>query len=174
MSEELIGRFDMEMESPSCTPGASWWGIKIHLDDDISGVFPYLNAELDGVDYRHKAKVLLWDSDKGFRCAFRSNEIAIAPIESRDIAQELCDEIIGMVCDTWSRHHEIEPDYTGKAPPPSMLQLLKLLPRTNCKDCGCPTCMAFAAELIRKSAELAQCDHLSVENRNKLSRLIME
>ncbi len=172
MSDQLVRKFDMEMESPSCTPGASWWGVKIVLDDDISEVFPYLNSELDGADYRHKAKVLLWDSSEGFRCAFRPNEIAIAPIENRNVAQKLCNEIISMVCDTWGRRHEIKPDYTGKAPLPNMIQLLKLLPGTNCKECGCATCMAFAANLMQNNAELSECSPLSTEALDQLARVL--
>ncbi|NQT72909.1 MAG: hypothetical protein HQ553_09075 [Chloroflexi bacterium] len=163
MSEQLIGRFDMEMKSPSCTPGASWWGVKISLDDDISKVFPFLNAELKDADYNHKEKVLLWDSDKGFRCAFRPNEIAIAPVEDREVAQQICDDAIDMLNDIWNRRNQIEPNVAGKAPPPSMIQLLKLLPGTNCKECGYPTCMAFAAGLIKRQAELSGCPHLSSE-----------
>ncbi len=162
----------MQMEAPSCTPGASWWGVKIYLDDDINEVFPYLNAVLDNSDYNHKAKVLLWDSDKGFRCAFRSNEIAIAPIENRDAAQELCDEIIDMIRNTWSKRHEIEPDYTGKVPPPNMLALLKLLPGTNCKECGCATCMAFAANLMQSKSELSECTQLSDEASDQLTQVL--
>ncbi len=172
MSEQLIGRFDMQMEAPGCTPGASWWGVKISLDNDISEVFPYLNAELNDADYNHKARVLLWDGNKGFRCAFRPNEIAIAPIENRDVAEGLCDEIISMVCNIWSRRHEIEPDHTGKAPLPNMLQLLRLLPGTNCKDCGRATCMAFAAELMKKQTELSGCPHLDQGKSDQLARIL--
>ncbi len=172
MSNELISKFHMELEAPGCSPGASWWGVKIYLDDDISEVFPFLNAELNGTDYNHRARVLLWDDDKGFRCAFRPNEIAIAPIENRDTAQEVCDEIIDIVCKTWSRRHEIEPDFTGKAPPPSILQIIKLLPGTNCKDCSYATCMVFAAELMKKQAELSRCPHLPSDAYSQLNDVL--
>jgi acetyl-CoA decarbonylase/synthase, CODH/ACS complex subunit gamma len=39
----------------------------------------------------------------------------------------------------------------------SGLQIFKLLPKTNCKDCGFPTCMAFALQLAAGKAELSQC-----------------
>ncbi len=173
MSEQLIERFDMQMEAPGCTPGASWWGVKISLDNDISEVFPYLNTELNDADYNHKAKILLWDSDKGFRCAFRPNEIAIAPVADREAAQRICDDLIDMLNDTWNRRNQIEPSIAGKAPPPSMIRLLKLLPGTNCKECGCPTCMAFAAELIKRQAELSGCPHLSKEASDQLVGIIL-
>ena len=45
----------------------------------------------------------------------------------------------------------------------SGLQIFKLLPKTNCKDCGFPTCMAFAMQLAAGKAELSQCPHVSAE-----------
>jgi acetyl-CoA decarbonylase/synthase complex subunit gamma len=43
------------------------------------------------------------------------------------------------------------------------LEIYKLLPKTNCKDCGFPTCLAFAMKLAAKQAELAACPHVSDE-----------
>ena len=50
----------------------------------------------------------------------------------------------------------------------SGLQILKMLPRTNCGDCGVPTCMAFAMQLAQGKAELSQCPHVSDEAREEL------
>ena len=43
------------------------------------------------------------------------------------------------------------------------LQIQKLLPKTNCKECGCSTCLAFAMKLAAKKAELAECPYVSDE-----------
>ena len=45
----------------------------------------------------------------------------------------------------------------------SGLDIFKLLPKTNCGDCGVPTCMAFAMKLAQKKAELSACPHASAE-----------
>jgi len=45
----------------------------------------------------------------------------------------------------------------------SGLEIFKLLPKTNCGDCGIPTCMAFAMKLAQKKAELSECPHASDE-----------
>ncbi|MEE8163788.1 MAG: acetyl-CoA decarbonylase/synthase complex subunit gamma [Anaerolineae bacterium] len=47
--------------------------------------------------------------------------------------------------------------------PLSGLEIYKLLPKTNCKECGFPTCLAFAMKLAAKQAELAACPHVSEE-----------
>jgi acetyl-CoA decarbonylase/synthase complex subunit gamma len=51
----------------------------------------------------------------------------------------------------------------------SGLQIYKLLPKTNCKDCGFPTCLAFAMKLAAKQVELGDCPHVSDEATEALS-----
>lgn len=51
----------------------------------------------------------------------------------------------------------------------SGLEIYKLLPQTNCKDCGYPTCLAFAMKLAAKQAELKDCPHVSDEAKAKLA-----
>lgn len=51
----------------------------------------------------------------------------------------------------------------------SGIQIYKLLPQTNCKDCGDPTCLAFAMKLAAGKAELSQCPHVSAEAKDKLA-----
>ena len=48
------------------------------------------------------------------------------------------------------------------------LQIQKLLPATNCKECGSNTCLAFAMKLAGKKAELAQCPYASDEAKRVL------
>jgi len=45
----------------------------------------------------------------------------------------------------------------------SGLQIQKLLPKTNCKECGCSTCLAFAMKLAARKAELKECPYVSDE-----------
>jgi acetyl-CoA decarbonylase/synthase complex subunit gamma len=51
----------------------------------------------------------------------------------------------------------------------SGLEIYKLLPKTNCKDCGFPTCLAFAMKLAAKQAELSACPHVSEESKAALA-----
>ena len=45
----------------------------------------------------------------------------------------------------------------------NIVDVLKILPKTNCRDCKQPTCMAFAAAVLQGRAVLADCPHLSAE-----------
>lgn len=51
----------------------------------------------------------------------------------------------------------------------SGLEIYKLLPQTNCKDCDYPTCLAFAMKLAAKQAELKDCPHVSEQASAKLA-----
>lgn len=50
----------------------------------------------------------------------------------------------------------------------SGMDIFKLLPKTNCQECGVPTCLAFAMKLAAGQAELASCPYVSEESRAKL------
>ncbi len=49
------------------------------------------------------------------------------------------------------------------------IQIFKLLPKTNCGECGVPTCLAFAMNLASGKAELEKCPYVSEEAKEKLA-----
>ena len=49
------------------------------------------------------------------------------------------------------------------------LEIFKLLPKTNCKKCGMPTCLAFAMQLAQKRAKLEDCPDVSEEAKQQLA-----
>jgi acetyl-CoA decarbonylase/synthase, CODH/ACS complex subunit gamma len=51
----------------------------------------------------------------------------------------------------------------------SGIQIYKMLPQTNCKECGFPTCLAFAMKLAAKQVELASCPYVSEESKAQLA-----
>ncbi|UCB57748.1 MAG: acetyl-CoA decarbonylase/synthase complex subunit gamma [Candidatus Omnitrophota bacterium] len=50
----------------------------------------------------------------------------------------------------------------------SGLDIYKLLPKTNCKECGFPTCLAFAMQIAAKKVELSKCPYVSEEAKQAL------
>jgi len=51
----------------------------------------------------------------------------------------------------------------------SGIQIYKLLPQTNCKECGYPTCLAFAMKLAAKQVELSLCPYVSETSKSTLA-----
>lgn len=48
------------------------------------------------------------------------------------------------------------------------LDIYKLLPKTNCKECGNPTCLAFAMALAASKTSLEKCPHVSEQAKETL------
>jgi acetyl-CoA decarbonylase/synthase complex subunit gamma len=49
------------------------------------------------------------------------------------------------------------------------IQIYKMLPQTNCKECGFPTCLAFAMKLAAKQVELSACPYVTPEAKTQLA-----
>jgi acetyl-CoA decarbonylase/synthase complex subunit gamma len=49
------------------------------------------------------------------------------------------------------------------------IQIYKLLPQTNCKECGYPTCLAFAMKLSAKQVELSACPYVTPAAKTQLA-----
>jgi len=171
-TQQLISSYDLELIAPACVPGAATWSAKARLQDDITEVLPYLNAELKGADYNHDAKVLIWKAN-GRKCAFRPHEIDAAPVEVREEAHKIIDELIDRVNDVWERRQDVKPDLK-QIKLPALMAVYKLLPKTNCGKCGYPACMGYAADLRLGKAKPSQCPDLSEENLKHLLALIGE
>jgi ArsR family metal-binding transcriptional regulator len=175
-TDQLIQGYTLELSEPLCVPGAETWSAKAILEDGIAAVLPYLNATLRGAAYHHDPGVLIW-KEQGRKHAFRPREISLAPVADREEARRLIDNVIDTVNRIWERRGEIEPSLRERSLP-SPMAIYRLLPRTNCKQCGYPSCMAYAARLREGEAELSQCPGLSKdscsESRKKLLQLLDE
>lgn len=53
--------------------------------------------------------------------------------------------------------------------PLTALDIYKVLPKTNCGECGVPTCLAFAMQLATKKAAIDECPYATDEARNALA-----
>jgi len=52
---------------------------------------------------------------------------------------------------------------------PTAIEFFKLLPKTNCKECGQPTCLAFAMQLANQKAALDDCPHVAQSAKDSLA-----
>ena len=67
-------------------------------------------------------------------------------MEDRQAAIEELDGLVELVNRTWERRDEITPDHALHQRPTAMA-VYKLLPATNCRQCGQPSCWNFALKL---------------------------
>jgi ArsR family metal-binding transcriptional regulator len=81
-------------------------------------------------------------------------------VEDRDGAEKELRGLIDLVNRTWERRAEIIPDTTTRQRPTPMA-IYKLLPNTNCKQCGEPTCYSFALKLTASHKKISDCPPLA-------------
>ena len=129
---------------------------------DISPALPYVNAELGGWDYDQTNQVLLIKLSDGKWITLRPRTIAIRGARDLEKAHALLAWIKGQINDSYARRHSLTPRYTSQAGL-KIMEILKLLPMTNCKACGYPTCMAYAAALRDGEISLNDCSPLQEE-----------
>jgi ArsR family metal-binding transcriptional regulator len=155
----LIEKYDLDVFTPPCEPGAERFSAIARLTTDIREVLPYLNAILRGAVYNPGAPALTWKKG-GHNIAFHPTQIAVSNVPDREAAIQEVEGLVSLVNRTWERRTEIEPNYEVRRRP-GMMEVYKLLPRTNCKACGEASCFVFANKLVAGHVQLQECPLLN-------------
>jgi ArsR family metal-binding transcriptional regulator len=136
------------------------------LGADVTEVLPYLNTVLKAYDYSADPPTLTLKLP-GKLVTIHPREIAINIVADEGEAEEILAWLKQVINDTWARREGIEPNF-AVAPRPRVLDLLKLLPKSNCGKCGALTCMVFAVELGTGGKAPEQCPELGEGDRDRL------
>ena len=157
--DTLITDYQHELIEDNHSFGSGRYGLRVTFPVDISPAFPYLNAALDDTIYDHENSILIGFSNRK-RYAFRPHEIQLGMIADPSDVSNIIEEVVDLVNKVWKDRDNIEPNYTERKIPP-VFEIYKMLPGTNCKECGYPTCLAFAADLRSGSVRPEACIKLS-------------
>lgn len=130
-----------------------------HLDNDVSPLFPYINGAIPKATYLEKPPYIRFMLD-GFLCGLHPYQGVAALFKDRDQALEFLEKLLAFLNDLDRRRDSLEPNYkTWK--PVSVLDIFRILPQTNCRECGYATCMAFAAALSQERTTADCCPGLT-------------
>jgi ArsR family metal-binding transcriptional regulator len=151
----LLHDYKLRIVLSECNPSSQKVNAIADLSEDISEVLPYLNTVLKGLQYHQEDKFLAVKR-KGHMITFWPRQIAITKLEDEKEATAVMEELKQIVTETFANKDHIEPTYTSR-PIPRPLDIFKLLPGKNCKECGEATCMAFTFKLINDEMEWPQC-----------------
>jgi len=166
----LIDDYEIELSTPACDLDSPVYMAKVNLESDISEVLPYVNATVEKGEFVPGIPVLVW-REGGRKYALRPREIAVSSITDKNEASGLVSALVDRINAIWEDRENLEPSYATWEKP-KVLDLLKLLPGTNCKECGVPTCMAYAAKLAEGKISLEDCPRLGEEDcAEQLTRL---
>ncbi len=166
----LIKDYALRIVRSDCNASALTVNALGELQEDIGDLLPYLNTVLKGQQYHHEEKILTvkW---KGHLITFRPRQIAVTKLEDESEALSVMEELKSIINDVQARKADIEPTAAAR-PRPRPLDIFKLLPGTNCQECGEAACLAFAIKLVNDEAAPRQCPRLSkpefAENHRKL------
>jgi ArsR family metal-binding transcriptional regulator len=95
-----------------------------------------------------------------------AQKIAVNALKDENEARKIVEWIIREINDAWGKRDAIEPCYEGMLKH-KVIEILKLLPKTNCKECGSPTCMVFStlvAEGVKDSEDCPCLDDFNSIN----------
>jgi ArsR family metal-binding transcriptional regulator len=153
----------LEIFRPKCDATKEVLHAIAEFASDISPALPYLNAELGGWDYDAQNHVLLLKLSAGKWITLHPHKVAIRGCRDLEEAHALVEWIKGQLNEIYARRHDLTPRFTGQAGL-KVMEILRLLPMTNCKVCGYATCMAYAAALREGEITLEDCIPLQEEN----------
>ena len=141
-----------------------------HLNENIAEVLPYLNAELDADSYIKDppSLTLKWH---GKLVTIHADKIAVNALADEDEADRILILLQNEINDAWERRGEIEPRFESKARP-RVIDVLKLLPKTNCRECGQPTCMVFASLVVQGAKASKDCSPLDGAGKRALEEYL--
>ena len=159
----LLERFEkIETFFPPCHPGeAEWIAARVTLAEDIRAVLPYLNAILKGAIFDPAHNTLNFKFG-GHGVTLHAQQIIITRLQDRQELDRILGELKNLINRAYEKRDRIEPS-TKSRRALTVFEIYKLLPRKNCKECGEPTCMAFAARLLDERVGIEACQPLFTE-----------
>ncbi len=169
----LLHGYNITKVSRSCC-NPEWIAATAELSNDISEVFPYLNAVLTNAVYTPEVPNLNFKIDTGF-ISLMPQQINVGQVLCEEDAIKVLDYLKELLNDTWERRTSITPIYKRKEEI-KVKDIVDFLPKTNCRDCGLPTCFAFAVAMMKGQKRLKDCAALSkpefAEDKEALARLL--
>ncbi|MGD0397555.1 MAG: (Fe-S)-binding protein [Syntrophobacteraceae bacterium] len=168
----LLSSYTKEFVRLSCGSSAQPLDLIAHLNQDISEVIPYLNAVLGGFQYTKDPRSVSLRLH-GKLVVIHPREICINAPSDQSEGEKIIEWLQEKINDTWERRGEIQPRFES-APKPKMLEILRLLPKTNCGECGHPTCMVFASHVAEAGKGPDDCPSIDGERRTELETYLRQ
>jgi ArsR family metal-binding transcriptional regulator len=168
----LLRNYTKKIFRPQCNPSFESLHCIAQLEQDVSQALPYLNAALGGFEYLKDPPAVTFRV-QGKIITVHPQEIAVNALKDEEEADKILQWLKRKINETWEKRGKIEPKYEG-IPKPRVLEILRLLPLTNCRECGEPTCVVFAARIAEGAKGSEDCPHLEHVKRKKLQEYMCQ
>ncbi|MEJ2038795.1 MAG: (Fe-S)-binding protein [Desulfosarcinaceae bacterium] len=157
---------------PECNPGFESVHCIARLNEDVGEALPYLNAVLGGAQFLNDPPEVMFHHH-GRIIKVGAREIAINALRDEHEADRILAWLMTEINLAWEKRDQITPCYTGRTKP-KLIEILRLLPKTNCRKCGQASCMAFAAQVMEGGRGADQCPELNATQRKSLSAYLSD
>jgi len=162
----LLISYTKEIFRPECNPSFQSLHCIAHLDQDVTAVLPYLNTVLGGFEYLKEPPAVTFKVH-GKLITIHPRQIAVNALRDEEEADKILEWLKAEINETWENRDRIEPRFEG-SPKPKILEILKLLPKTNCRECGQPTCMVFSTLIAQGVKGPDDCPQLGEKDSKKM------
>lgn len=163
----LLKDYTLEIFKSKCQADAIGVHCFAHLEQDVSEALPYLNSVLGGFQYLLDPPAVTFRA-QGKLITVHGKKIAVNALKDEAEARKIVEWLKNEINTAWDERENIEPCTTGM-PKPGIFEILKLLPRTNCRECNEPTCMVFATKVAEGAKGPEDCPPMGEQERKKLS-----
>lgn len=138
------------------------------LDRNVGAALPYLNAEVGSYIYMKEPPLLAFHHSRGMLIVVDEESISIHPAKNLIEVKGILDWLQRKINEVWERRGTIIPRYTA-APWAEPAVIVRLLPRTDCGQCGQTTCLAFALLAAKGEKGADDCPALRPDDHNELA-----
>ena len=152
--ESVVGRVAIAFVG-ECMAEADDLRLTAQVEGDLGPVFPYLNAEVPSGTFNPSGpSFTLMDGPR--LVTLFPHRLVIGRLREMQDAWRTLARLKRLVDGVWRRRSSITPSHERRVRT-SALEIFSRLPKTNCRQCGEATCLAFAAQLLAGVQRLERC-----------------
>jgi len=151
----LLKSYTKKIFRAECNPKFESLHCVATLHQNIEPVLPYLNAVLGGFEYFTEPPSVTFKA-QGKLITVSGKQIAINALKDEEEAEKILSWLKREINDAWKNRSKIKPSFRGM-PKPKIIEIIKLLPKSNCRECNEPTCLVFATRVAEGVKEASDC-----------------
>lgn len=133
--------------------------------ENLKDVAPYLARVIPNASYNTKDGWISFKKGQRIITIHRDGFVTMTMITNKEEAMELLKEIEEKAKIAWEKRGEIDISKPLQKTFVGALDVYKYLPKTNCRECGEQSCMAFAVKLLNGERDIKDCKPLFEEKK---------
>ncbi|MFA7468721.1 MAG: (Fe-S)-binding protein [Desulfotomaculaceae bacterium] len=126
---------------------------------DIGALLPYVNAVVKYATFDPE-RLTITIKYRGCPVILERRRVTLGQLADVDEAEDVMEDLVDFLRRVQDKKSEITPLNQPKAQP-QVQEVIRMLPRTNCGQCGEPTCTAFALKLVLDRQKAENCLYLT-------------